>query len=120
MTQELNIPKPPIKGREFAKYWNQFAPMLLTRANYTDAHLKNLEILCRLYTEYDQLTEIIHKEGYTYSSDGRYGLQIRTRPEVTERKNTMIEIRQYTRLLGIVLVKDDSVNSDEDGFEWKD
>lgn len=108
---------PPIKSKEFKLYWNKLINSVTERGNFREGHLKSLEILCTLYVEYDKLTKIITDDGYTYTASGRYGVQIKTRPEVTERIKILAEIRQYSRLLGVVLGKDEGpTDSGED--EW--
>lgn len=113
-------PKNPFpKDRKFSVYWKRLAPNIETRENFSEMHLKNLEILCRLYVEYDALTCVIQEEGFTYISFGRNGEQIKPRPEVTMREKIYAEIRQYSRLLGIVLAKDNTHNENESDGDWQ-
>lgn len=108
---------PPVKSKEFKAYWNKLLSSVTERGNFREGHLKNLEILCTLFVEYDKLTEIITEKGYTYEAHGRYGTQVKTRPEVMERVKMLAEIRQYSRLLGLVLGKDEGPSGDDEP-EW--
>ena len=110
--------KPPVKGKEFKKYWVKLLPSVIGRDNFNDGHLKNLEILCSLYVDYDYLADRIKEEGFSYETEGRFGLQKKLNPEVGERKIVLAEIRQYSRLLDVVLKKDDSDKPDDDDNEW--
>jgi phage terminase small subunit len=111
--------KVPIKKNpEFSRYWKKFLPGVAKRENFQEFHLKNLEVLCTLYIEYDNLTQTIQEEGFSYIAEGRYGVQRKTLPEVTERTKILAEIRQYSRLLGIVLTKDVSQNPNDQENDW--
>ena len=118
LTNLLKQYKPPVKGSVFKRYWMEFLPGLVDRDNFSTAHLKNLEILCNLYIEYDRMTlyldDYYEREGsYSHISHGRYGEQIKTVPEFTERKSILGEIRQYTKLLGIIPQKDNTPGGDD-------
>jgi len=111
--------KCPIKKNpEFTVYWRRLLPSVANRDNFAEYHLKNLEILCTLYLEYDRMTQIIQEDGFSYFSSGRYGEQRKTVPEVTERAKVLAEIRQYSRLLGILLNKDVNLTDPQDDNEW--
>lgn len=107
----------PVKSKEFKVYWNKLVESITERGNFREGHLKNMEILCTLYVEYDKLTDVISRLGYTYEAHGRYGTQIKTRPEVQERIKILAEIRQYSRLMGVVLGKDEGP-ADAGDKEW--
>ena len=112
LLKDIKMPKPGDKKfvRKFKKYWDKFILSAIERDNFSSYHLKNLEILCTLYVEYDELTEVIQVEGYSFVSEGRYGVQRKTLPELTERGKILAEIRQYSRMLGILLSKDQKFN----------
>jgi len=118
---EINIQNfpSPFKDTAFVKYWSSFLEDIEDRDNFHRGHLKNLEILCQLYVEYDQLTAILKEKGFSFMAVGRYGTQVKTRPESTERNKILAEIRQYARLLGIVLNTSQANNEDDDEKgEW--
>jgi P27 family predicted phage terminase small subunit len=89
------------------------------RDNFKQGHLEQLTILCKLYQEYNKLQKEIETEGYFFESEGRYGTQIKTHPLVTIRDKVLAEIRQYSKLLGLVLEKDKDTGGDEGKGEWK-
>ena len=124
LSQLLKIYKVPVKGKEFKKYWVEFVQVVTERDNFNDTHLKNLEVLCNLYVEYDRMTTFLNdfheREGtYSYIAEGRHGTQIKTHPEFTERQKLLSEIRQYSRLLGIILNKDNSTKEEPGEDPWK-
>ena len=103
---------------DFEYYYKKFLPSILERENYSDHHLKNLEILCSLYVDYDKLTEEISNIGYSYEAEGRYGTQRKTIPEVTERNNIISQIYKFSKLLDIVPDKDKGSSNNDDMGEW--
>lgn len=92
----------------FLKMWNALIGEVSKRKNFKPGHLAQLEILCELYVEKETLQEIIDVSGYTYDSEvGRGGGTItRTRPEVDQLNRVRAEIRNYSKMLGLLLVKD--------------
>ena len=107
----------PHKLKRFKDYWERFIVNVADRDNFNTNHLKNLEILCQLYVDYDLLTEAIKKDGFSYEADTRYGIQIKTRPEVKLKTDLLSEIRQFSKLLGIELNKDQTVNDETSASE---
>lgn len=93
---------PPKSSPEYVKMWAQFIDDLTTRPNFHEGHLRYLEILCDLYQEYSNLTEIIELEGTTYETEGRHGAQIKPRPEVTQRSKIIDQISTITRNMSLV------------------
>lgn len=95
------LPSAPKKDASFKKYWKKFIASIYYRENCNDIHLKNLEILCQCYVEYDELTLKIKEKGFSYEAIGRYGVQKKTIPEVLERQKLLAEIRAYGKQLGV-------------------
>lgn len=120
--KQLSIKKQypsPKTNRIFSARWNESIVDIAKRENFKPGHLSQLEILCDLYVEYDTLVTFIQKNGYTYVSHGRNGKQYRQWPQVAQRNRCVSEIRQYSKSLGLVLVKDKEVNNDKDlTKEW--
>lgn len=112
-----NYPAPK-KSAGFKKYWDKYLPKVISRENFHEAHLDQLEVLCDLYIEYHTLTQFIKTEGYTYESDGRYGEARREHPEVKIRQKVVAELRQYSRQLGLVLEKDKDTKDTGTKDEW--
>lgn len=90
----------PVDTKQFRFYWEIFLPHLKSRNNFNKLYLKNLEILCQLYVTYDELMEELSL-GTTYTSDGRNGLQIKTKPEVLQKDKALDQILKYTNILNI-------------------
>lgn len=112
------IAPPRGSSPEFRKYWDKFVINFQSRENFHHGHLKNLEILCNLYLEYDAMTKVIQEEGFSYLTEGRYGVQKKTTPEVSERAKVLAEIRQYSRLLDIVISRDSYIPETTEEDDW--
>jgi phage terminase small subunit len=118
MSQEIKKFPAPKKDLQFVKYWEKFLPKIIERDNFHESHLEQLEILCDLYITYHKLDTFLTKNGYSYSSDGRYGQNYREFPEVKIQQKCVSEIRQYSKTLGLLLAKDSTVNEAEKN-EWE-
>ncbi len=92
---------PKKKEKKFTAYWNKFIIIIAKKEGFNDIVLKNLEILCDLYIDYDDLTAILKEEGWTTTSDTRYGTQHRSHPAAGERTKILSDIRHYSKLLGV-------------------
>lgn len=112
-----NFPAPK-KNKVFKSYWNKYLPKVVSRENFHEAHLDQLEVLCDMFIEYHQLTQFIQENGYVYSSDGRYGESHREFPQVKIKQKIIAELRQYSKQLGLVLEKDHHKNDLSDKDEW--
>lgn len=113
---------PPIETTIFVEKWAQFIPDVASRENFKPGHLGQLKILCSLYEEYELLMALVEVEGYSYYSEGgRNGPQKRITPEVAQLNRTRTEIRNYSKTLGLLLVKDTdfSGKGKEDEGEWE-
>lgn len=105
--------KSPRKDKAFSKYWKMFLGDIENRDNLKLSHLHQLQILCDLCVEYDELREAIIFAGRTYVSVGRNGDQIKLHPNVQQMNRVVSEIRNYSKILGIQLVKDTTTTKDE-------
>ena len=114
-----NPQTPREKDLKFTKYWNIYIDDVFQRENFKSSHLQQLTILCQLHTEYDELTNIIKSEGYTYVTESRNGRQVKINTNVTIREKVTAEIRAYLKLLNIVPEKDKVLTiSAEIADEW--
>lgn len=104
--ENKNIGSPKPDERQFTKHWDLFIGDVIERDNFKEHHLQQLGILCDLYVEYDNVATLIKEEGYTFESDGRHGKQLRPRPEISIRDKILTEIRHFSKILGLILVKD--------------
>ncbi len=110
--------KAPSNDPTFIKYWEKFYDDVVERDNFKAGHLEQLAILCQLFCDFYLLNEEIKKTGFTYETiSERYGNQIKVNPACTQRDKVLSEIRQYSKLLGLLLVKDTKLN-DEAQDEW--
>lgn len=53
-----------------------------------------------------------------YHNTGRYGHSIKPHPALQMRQKTVSEIRAYSKLLDLVLAKDNSLNEELDNDDW--
>lgn len=117
---ESKFKNPKPDSGAFTEYWEELLPDIEGRENLKPSHLQQLRVLCDLYVEYDCLQAIIDMEGRTYWSTGRNGDQLKPRPELALLKSTISEIRNYSKMLGLVLFKDSKTTSgdeeDKDDF----
>lgn len=111
---------PPKTNKIFVAKWNSLLPDVMARDNFKPGHLFQLEILCDLYVEYQDLLDSLELTGPTFvTTDGRNGTQVKMRPEVNQLNRVRAEIRNYSKHLGLLLVKDTetSEGSMEDEFK---
>ena len=114
----------PSDKPEFKFYWDIFVEDVTKRDNFKLGHLQQLKILCRLYTEFDKMSDEIDEKGFTYETDpngeSRYGNQIKINPISTQRDKILSEIRQFSKLLKLELFQDADVNiPEEPDSPWK-
>lgn len=105
------FPSPKPDRPLFTMYWNKTLPDIAARENLKFSHLQQLQVLCSIYCERDELEETLLLEGRTYISEGRNGTQRKLRPEVGLLKTCYAEIRNYSKMLGLVLVEDKVFNN---------
>jgi len=108
----------PKKGKIFKKHWDIFLDSITERENFHKSHLKQLEILCQLYVDYHKLTKFVEENGFSFITVGRYGSTSRPHVETQLMTKVLAEIRAYSKLLGIILVKDATISEDENESEW--
>lgn len=100
---------PPRKTNKiYVRMWNEFVDGVASRDNFKLAYLNQLSILCDLYVEYDTLLIFIQKNGYSYESESKSGITLKPYPEVLHFAKVQSEIRNYSKILGLLLVKDTS------------
>lgn len=140
--KKLNLSSPRTDDKEFTRYWDTFIQDIQWRENLKQGHLIHLEFYCGLFCQARELEEVLAYEGHTFSNEteeeyeddyghrkkkkktGRNGKQVKVRPESSIYLNIIKEIRQYSVMLGLTLVKDTKITNDskdEDAAkeEWK-
>lgn len=105
--KKVNHFAPPRVGVVFGRMWNAILPEIRSRESFNpDLHLAPLEILCSLYQDEHEISDIIELVGRTFeNTGGRNGTQIRPRPEVAQLNIVRNQIKSYSHLLGIGLSK---------------
>jgi hypothetical protein len=103
-------------ARTFKYYYDIFIADVEDRDNFRESHRLQVEMLADLCVERDKLKTIIDECGYTFFSEGRNGRQEKRRPEVDQYNKVISEIRAYSRMLGLLLVKDNGIVEESD--EW--
>jgi len=114
MTNILERFPAPSEKPLFIYYWNMYLSDIKDRDNLKPSHLQQLKVLCDLSVEYDELRDILTLQGRTFESEGRNGYQIKMRPEVSQLNRVVGEIRNYSKMLGLVLVKDTTTTKEEE------
>ena len=70
----------PVKSKEFKKYWDKYLPIIAMKKGFDKSVLKNIEILCRLYILFDDLTEYLDNNPLIEENETRYGKQLKPNP----------------------------------------
>lgn len=109
---------PPKKNPVFRQKWQSLIKTIAMRDNFKPIHLFQLEVLCDLLVEYEQLSKFIRQHGYTYTAIGRQGKQIKTYPQVAERNRVKDQIRGYCKMLDLITPKGAGDGKGKDGGEW--
>lgn len=105
----------PRNSKNFTRYWNTFINDIKDRPNLKPSHLYQLQVLCDLCVDYDELRDTIELLGRTYSSGGtRHGDQLKITPEVQQLNKVISEIRNYSKILGLILHNDTKTKEDEE------
>jgi P27 family predicted phage terminase small subunit len=101
------IKNPNPGNKIFTFHWELNLADVVERDNFKNGHLQQLAILCDLYSEYHNISEEIKAEGYTYkTTEGRNGDLTKLNPLLPVRDKVLMEIRQYSKLLGLLLKED--------------
>lgn len=103
----------------YVSRWNQFIGDVVKRDNFKKGHLYQLDVLCSLYVEYDQVFKYIQEHGHSYQTITRNGLQYKLFPEAVQLNRIRSEIRSYSKTLGLLLTKDKEHNPGNDDDSWE-
>lgn len=109
---------PPKNNPVFVRKWKDLVTAIVARENFKQAHLLQLEVLCDLFVEYEQLSEFLRINGYTYTSEGRNGLLVKNYPQVMQLNRAKAEIRNYSKVLNIMLSKDKDKTDEKESSSW--
>lgn len=96
---------PPIpRGlhRRAAATWKRLAPMLDRSGVLTEADATALELLCDALSDYHQASEVLRKEGSTYTTTTPAGdVMHRPRPEVAQRNDAWQRVAKMLSEFGL-------------------
>ena len=109
---------PPKKNSAFRRKWAQFIEEIAIRDNFSPGHLFQLEILCDLYAEYEDLNEVILTDGRTYKVMGRQGTLIKVRPEVGRVDKILNQIQSYSKSLHLNISKKAAEGKGKEEEDW--
>ena len=110
---------PPKNNPVFIRKWRELVSAIVERDNFKSAHLFQLEVLCDLFVDYESLSEFIRVHGHTYESVGRNGRLVKNYPQVIQLNRVLAEIRNYSRVLNIMLSKDKEKTDVGEGALWE-
>lgn len=115
----MKIENPKPKNQEFSHYWNLMVEDVKVRRNVSPSHLLQLAVLCDAYCQYDQLLEIVKEEGYTILKVTERGESVSANPNAAALSRVIAQIKDYSKILGLLLVKDEGIGSTEqDEDDW--
>lgn len=97
---------PPSKNPEFRKFWVETLDNMINRENFKPAHLRLLEVYCRLCVELRRLEDFIMANGHTYRITTIAGEVRKTYPEVLEKHKILNALHKYATLLDLKPSKD--------------
>lgn len=110
---------PPGNNPAFRAKWMLFIENVISRDNFHIGHLETLKVFCKLLVEYDELEDFIAENGRSYCSVGRSGEVWKLYPEVLHLKRVEASIKEYSKLMDLVLKKDHGTESGGEQDEWK-
>ena len=110
-------PSPKKTNKKYTEYWNLYIEDVAERENFKRGHLLQLSVLCDLYVDLQKMDDFLDENGLTYESTSKNGFQIKPRPELIQKNRILSEIRNYSKMLGLLLVKDTNFVDPEEGEE---
>lgn len=117
---EVEAYPPPDDDPIFVRRWRDLIDTVTERKNFKIGHLHQLEELCHLYVEAAELREYLKENGRSYTTTSPQGNVEKLRPEVAQLNRVRSEVRNYNKILGILLFKDsNTVGKKQKEEEWK-
>lgn len=111
---------PPRKDKVFREKWALFIDNVTSRKNFHMGHLETLRILCDCFMEYEQLRGFLAENGQSYCAVGRQGEQWKMYPHVQQLNRVKESISVYSKMLDLIVKKDEGMGGDAgDGEDWK-
>lgn len=103
---------PPRKNKIFREKWKLFIDNVTGRKNFHLGHLETLRILCDCFVEYEDLRSFIVENGQSYCAVGRQGEQWKMYPHVQQLNRVKESISVYSKMLDLILKKDEGIGGD--------
>lgn len=105
----------PSKNDLFNFFWDIYIYDVACRNNFKQSHLLQLKTLCDLHVDEDRLCKVIDEKGYSFIAYSKSGEESeRPLPEVTLLLRTRGIIKEYTKMMGLLLHKDVKTNEPEE------
>jgi phage terminase small subunit len=103
---KLNTQSPRPGDESFNYYWELLLSELKERPNLCNSHLTQLKVLCDANVQYDVLLEKVNKEGHILTKITSQGESFITNPHVNQLNRVINQIKDYSKMLGLVLEKE--------------
>lgn len=112
---------PPKKDPIFRKYWMKFIDSVTLRKDFRIGHLDTLRILCDLHTQYEDLDNFLRINGRFFKVVNRFGETRKVYPETVQFEKVIVNIKNYTKMLGLFPKTDDSAGKggENKNDEWE-
>lgn len=117
-SEAIKLHPSPKDNKIFTARWENYVTNIFDRGNFDEGFLFQLEVLCDLYVELDALNIIIAEKGYTYTAKTQYGMTEKVRPEVGHKTRVLAEIRNYSKMLGLLLSATAKEKPAEEDDDW--
>lgn len=98
---------PPRKEKIFREKWALFIDNVVGRKNFHLGHLETLRILCDCFAEYEQLRNFLSENGTSYCAVGRSGEVWKLYPHVQQLNRVKESISVYSKMLDLIVKKDE-------------
>ena len=101
----MKIENPRPDDNKFSWYWNLLSKEIESRENLSSSHLLQLKVLCDAHVQYDDLLEQVREEGFSIAKITKSAETIVANPLLVQLNRTVGHIRDYSKMLGLVIVK---------------
>jgi hypothetical protein len=111
--------KCPINKENFAYYWDMYIFDVASRENFKQSHLLQLKTLCELHLDEDRLKEAVDTKGFSFIAYSKNGEEAeRPLPEVVLLMRVRSQIKEYLKMMGLLLQKDKITNHKKEANEF--
>ena len=106
------------ENEKFKYYWELMIDDVKSRSNFSQSHLLQFKLMCDAYCQYDMLKEKVEEEGVMLVKISEKGETFVTNPHVTQLNRVINQIKDYSKMLGLILIKDETKPSDNETDDW--